>query len=210
MSDVENELLRLKAQLGVSSDKALADLLGIGEKALNARKKRGKSLKDKVLELVANRPDLRIDADYVLHGKSGGYSVARTGQLAMVMAHFKWTPAELAVHLGLDQVDAAALREALGSSAGVRLRNTEMSRLVKEFRVRREYLVLGVEPMFGDPDDDLAALSLRVARLEEQLSSMANTLKDMVKSNAALQSALSRGETIRRTKPPARSPPGAS
>ena len=40
MSDFDRMLLRLKERLGVSSDKAVAEMLGIGEKALNARKRR--------------------------------------------------------------------------------------------------------------------------------------------------------------------------
>lgn len=70
MSDFEEVLLRLKERLGVASDKGVADLLGMGEKALNARKRRGSFPVDKLKALAADRPDLRLDVKYVLTGRS--------------------------------------------------------------------------------------------------------------------------------------------
>lgn len=63
-------LLRLKERLGVTSDKGVAELLGMGEKALNARKRRGSFPVDKLKALAADRPDLRLDVKYVLTGES--------------------------------------------------------------------------------------------------------------------------------------------
>lgn len=64
----EPVLLRLKEQLSVSTDKEVAALLGLGEKAFNARKKRGAFPEDKLLALVAKRPDLNLDVAYILTG----------------------------------------------------------------------------------------------------------------------------------------------
>lgn len=70
MGDFEETLLRLKERVGVPSDKGIAELLGIGEKALNARKRRGSFPVDKLKALAADRPDLRLDVKYVLTGES--------------------------------------------------------------------------------------------------------------------------------------------
>lgn len=70
MSDFEEALLRLKERLGVPSDKGVAELLGMGEKALNARKRRGSFPVDKLKALAADRPELRLDVKYVLTGQS--------------------------------------------------------------------------------------------------------------------------------------------
>ena len=70
MRDFEETLLRLKERVGVPSDKGIAELLGMGEKALNARKRRGSFPVDKLKALAADRPDLRLDVKYVLTGES--------------------------------------------------------------------------------------------------------------------------------------------
>lgn len=70
MSDFDEVLLRLKERLGVPSDKGVAELLGMGEKALHARKRRGSFPVDKLKALAADRPDLRLDVKYVLTGVS--------------------------------------------------------------------------------------------------------------------------------------------
>lgn len=68
MSEFEQALLRLKSQINVTTDKEAAELLGMGEKALNARKRRGAFPVDKLRALAQQRPDLGIDVEYVLHG----------------------------------------------------------------------------------------------------------------------------------------------
>lgn len=70
VSDFEQALLRLKERLGVASDKAVAELLGMGEKALNARKRRGAFPEDKLKALANDRPDLKLDVKYVITGTS--------------------------------------------------------------------------------------------------------------------------------------------
>lgn len=70
MPEFDDVLLRLKERLGVPSDKGVAELLGMGEKALNARKRRGSFPVDKLKSLAADRPELRLDVKYVLTGVS--------------------------------------------------------------------------------------------------------------------------------------------
>lgn len=200
MNEFDAQLLRLKEALGVVQDQDVATALGLSKQALSSRRNRGVSLKDKVLALAADRPDLHIDVDKVLHGEEGGYSVVRSGQLVQVMTHFQWSPVEFAAKLGMDRERAATFGASLGSSAGIKLRKAAMDMLVKEFRVRREFLVHGVEPMFGDDEDEVAELSRRMQRLEAQLSSVTAALHDMAKSNAAFQAALT--ERFERTSGP--------
>lgn len=76
MPEFEQALLRLKEQLGISTDKAVGELLGLQEKAFNARKRR-KSFPEKELRALAQRrPDLGVDVDYVLSGIAGASGFA--------------------------------------------------------------------------------------------------------------------------------------
>ena len=61
-------LARLKVALGVSKDKEVAEALGLGEKALNARKTRSSFPEKELYALAAKRPELGLDVDYVLTG----------------------------------------------------------------------------------------------------------------------------------------------
>lgn len=61
-------LLRLKESLGIHEDQDVAALLGMTKAALSARKSRDSFPEDKLLALVAKRPDLNIDVAYVLTG----------------------------------------------------------------------------------------------------------------------------------------------
>ena len=64
----EPVLLRLKEQLGASTDKEVASLLGLSPTAFNDRKKRDAFPEDKLLALHARRPDLNLDIAYILTG----------------------------------------------------------------------------------------------------------------------------------------------
>ena len=68
MRDFDHQLLRLKAALGATSDQAVAEALGMTKAAFSDRKKRGAFPEDKLLALVARRPDLAVDPQYVLTG----------------------------------------------------------------------------------------------------------------------------------------------
>lgn len=67
--DFDRERLqRLREALHVSKDKELAEALGLGEKAFNARKARNSFPVKELYALAAKRPDLKIDVAYVLTG----------------------------------------------------------------------------------------------------------------------------------------------
>lgn len=68
MNSFEQALLRLKQQVGVQTDKDVAEMLGMTTTAFNARKKRDAFPEDKLLAMVARRPDLVVDPQYVLTG----------------------------------------------------------------------------------------------------------------------------------------------
>lgn len=59
---------RAKAALGVESDTALAEALGMTPRGYWATKTRGKFPTEKLYALQSKRPDLGIDAHLILHG----------------------------------------------------------------------------------------------------------------------------------------------
>jgi hypothetical protein len=61
-------LLRLKQAAGLETDKEVAALLGMTVKAFTARKARDAFPEDKLFALIAKRPELLIDPQWVLHG----------------------------------------------------------------------------------------------------------------------------------------------
>ena len=63
-------------------------MLGLGEKALNARKRRGVFPVDKLKALAADRPELKLDVKYVLTGVSDALerrleAIKRTTELSV-------------------------------------------------------------------------------------------------------------------------------
>ena len=69
MKEFEKILLRMKQAAGVRTDREVADLLGMTVKAFTSRKLRDSFPEDKLLALTARRPELGIDANYVLTGE---------------------------------------------------------------------------------------------------------------------------------------------
>lgn len=69
MAVFESVMLRLKERVGVPSDKGIAELLGMTDKALNARKRRDAFPDDKLFALAAKRPELKLDVPYILTGQ---------------------------------------------------------------------------------------------------------------------------------------------
>lgn len=68
MRDFEKSLLRLKQVLQVSEDQAVAAALGLSKAALADRKRKDSFPVDRLKALAHDRPDLKIDVDYVLSG----------------------------------------------------------------------------------------------------------------------------------------------
>lgn len=69
--EFDTKILRLKAHVGFKSDKRIAELLGMTDKALHARKRRDVFPDDKLFALSAKRPELGIDPAYILTGVLG-------------------------------------------------------------------------------------------------------------------------------------------
>lgn len=70
-------LLRMKEQLGIESDKAIAEVLGLSPTGFADRKRRGAFPEDKLFALATKRPELGIDVHYVLHGESAKDTAAK-------------------------------------------------------------------------------------------------------------------------------------
>lgn len=77
MKEFEKMLLRMKQSAGVRTDREIADLLGMTVKAFTSRKIRDSFPEDKLLALTARRPELGIDANYVLTGEYRSVREAR-------------------------------------------------------------------------------------------------------------------------------------
>lgn len=73
MSAFDDQLARLKLQLGMKRDIEVAAVLGLGRAALSDRKKRGTFPMDRVTQLAASRPDLNLDMHYILTGESKAF-----------------------------------------------------------------------------------------------------------------------------------------
>ncbi|CBJ40037.1 putative Transcriptional regulator (putative DNA-binding phage protein) (plasmid) [Ralstonia solanacearum CMR15] len=84
MPNFEKSLLRLKEQLGVSTDKDAADLLGMSDKALNARKRRDSFPTKEVFALAAQRPELGIDPDWIVTGSSNQLETAGNREASLL------------------------------------------------------------------------------------------------------------------------------
>ena len=68
MNFFEEATLRLKQQLQVTEDKQVAEALGMTSSAWTKRKSRGSFPEKELLALIAKRPDLGLDFDYVTLG----------------------------------------------------------------------------------------------------------------------------------------------
>lgn len=68
MNFFEEATLRLKQELRTTQDKEVAQMLGLSAQSWAGRKKRGKFPTTELYALVARRPDLVIDVDYILTG----------------------------------------------------------------------------------------------------------------------------------------------
>lgn len=77
MSFFEDAALRLKQQLKKTTDKGIAEDLGLSQVAWVGRKKRGNFPEKELYTLAAKRPDLNLDVDYVLTGIPGAAHAVR-------------------------------------------------------------------------------------------------------------------------------------
>lgn len=81
MREFDQQLLRLKEALGMTSDQEVAAALGLTKAAFSDRKKRGAFPEEKVLALATLRQDLQIDPHYVLSGERAASNAASTQHL---------------------------------------------------------------------------------------------------------------------------------
>lgn len=109
----EKILLRLKERLCVQTDRDVAELLGLSVKAMTARKMRDSFPVDKLLALKARRPDLRIDDQYILTGKTSARNTTRDAEIMRLHLAGNDAPNNIAAELGIsiDEVNAVIERE---------------------------------------------------------------------------------------------------
>lgn len=70
MNLFSEKLTRLKKQLGVSKDQEIAEKMGFGKTAFSERKKRNSFPEKELRSLAQEQPELGVDIEYVLTGKS--------------------------------------------------------------------------------------------------------------------------------------------
>lgn len=97
-------LLRLKEALGIEEEQDIAALLGMSKAAFSARKARDSFPEDKLLALVAKRPDLNIDVAYVLTGDPA--------QVHAVMSNLR-AATDIADSMGGSRDEKAARQDAM-------------------------------------------------------------------------------------------------
>lgn len=83
MNFFEEATMRLKQQLGVTQDKEVAEALGLSPQSWAGRKKRDLWPEKEFLALIAKRPDLGLDFDYVTLGHHSQVYEALTQKAAL-------------------------------------------------------------------------------------------------------------------------------
>ena len=86
MNFFDEASLRLKQVLKVTEDQQLAAALGLAANAWAMRKKRGSFPEKELRALAQQRPDLKIDVDYVLAGVEARPDLLGVKQAAMAAA----------------------------------------------------------------------------------------------------------------------------
>lgn len=87
MPTFEDALLRLKEQLGTPTDKVAAELLGLTDKSLNARKRRNSFPTKEVFALAAQRPDLGLDPDWIVTGIGSQQETAGNDEASLIQCY---------------------------------------------------------------------------------------------------------------------------
>lgn len=70
MNAFEHAVLRLKQATGAKTDKEVGTLLGLTPTAFGERKRRDAFPVEKLMALVSQRPDLKLDVRYIVTGES--------------------------------------------------------------------------------------------------------------------------------------------
>lgn len=158
MNDFEQRLLRLKQALHVAEDQEVAEALGMTRAALGDRKRRNSFPEDKLFALMSKRPDLKIDATYVLTGDRGGVtSIER--DMHNLMAEFT----------GKVVADEASKGELVRIAA-------ETMRASADTAARRKKLYEGIQAYLQGMDDrTLGIVTEMVVRLARDAEVQART-----------------------------------
>jgi hypothetical protein len=127
MKNFEEMALRLKQQLRVVEDRHAAEVLGLTADAWVKRKKRGAFPDDKVWALATQRPELRLDVNYILTGITGA---------AKALLDAKQDRISRAVDLGMDSEDIREM-ERIADPASV----DEIVKLLHECRATERVAV---------------------------------------------------------------------
>ena len=76
MREFDQQLLRLKQALGLVEDQAIAEALGLSKAAFADRKRRNAFPVDKLKALATDKPALRLDTYFILHGATAEQRLA--------------------------------------------------------------------------------------------------------------------------------------
>lgn len=177
---------RLKTSLGVSKDLEVAAELGLSKTAFAERKRRGAFPDRELRALVAKRPDLHIDVDFVLTGVSAKQTAER--MLANFGPRLKEirgdrTPAAFAKLLGITVKDVTALEGGLRrptTQEVIRLQEAHPDRSVN-------WLFGGDAPRLDRELDDLEVILIQSYR------ACAPEAREALRQQAAFYASLSNG-----------------
>lgn len=124
MNAFEQAALRLKQQLGMTTDKEVAEVLGMSARAWVGRKNRGSFPETELYALIAKRPDLQIDALYVLRGQRKGELLTKASGMGARIREYRLAAsidqAAFAASLGVP-VDQLVQIEDHGAIPGIAL-----------------------------------------------------------------------------------------
>lgn len=140
-------LLRLKEALGVHDDKQVAEVLGMADRAFAARKARGSFPDDKLYALAARRPDLTIDAAYVLTGERKAEPVPVSATLSEAGDRVDADRLAACMKLVIDRADQRRIK--LDSVSVARLTGGLHDYMGKGFPLDAEVVDLALDAFMG-------------------------------------------------------------
>lgn len=183
MNNFSDCLLRLKKALGVSKDIEIAEQLGLSKTAFAERKRRGAFPDRELRALVLKRPELRIDADYVLTGvsaKTKANQMLQNFGPRLVEVRGDRTPVAFAKQIGVSVKDLLMLE------AGQRPPTTdEVLRLQKAHPHKSAIWLFGGDaPKLDQQLDDLEVIFL------ENYRACTDDAKEALRQQAAFYASL--------------------
>lgn len=147
-------LARLKHALRVSKDGEVAEALGMTRTAFSERKKRGSFPEKELRALTQQRPDLGIDVDYVLTGKTQAAIKAMAAGVPGRLRELRGprTPEEVAAQVGVSPEEWLAAEQGRApDAAGL------VMRAIERMEVDPKWLLSGEHQKM---DDDLSYIEV--------------------------------------------------